>query len=471
MQKKEKNIPVIKNECYRIEIEDLNVDGDGVGRIDGYTLFVPGSIPGDRVYVKVLKTKKNYGYGRVEEIIRPSNDRCESKCSISNKCGGCQLHHMNYSAQLTFKKRLVEQTLKRIGGFEALKVEDTIGMDEPYFYRNKVQYPVGEDMHGQIQIGFYANRSHRIVPIETCWIQNNKNDDIIKAIKEYMVANRVRSYNEEQHKGLVRHIVTRYSKAHDVFQVTLVINGTEVPNEQDLVNRLLKVDGVVSILLNKNKEKTNVILGKQFETLYGDRYITDTIGEVSYRISPSSFYQVNPEQTEKLYSTALEYTGLTGEEKVWDIYCGIGTIALYLANKAKYVYAVEIVPEAIEDAKYNMKLNHIENAEFYVGKAEEVIVEKYKEGLHAEVVVIDPPRKGCDPVLLETILKMQPERIVYVSCDPATLARDARILADGGYEVRKAQPVDMFPMTTHVETVCLFEHSKSVEKYEFRANL
>lgn len=464
MQKNEKDVPVIKNECYTVDIQDINVDGDGVGKIDGYTLFVPGSVPGDRVYVKVLKTKKNFGYGRVEDIIRPSSDRCESKCCVSNKCGGCQLHHLNYKAQLAFKKRLVEQTMKRIGGFENIKVEDTIGMEEPYYYRNKAQYPVGEDMHGKIQIGFYANRSHRIVPIDTCWIQNNNNDDIIRVIKEYMQDYNVRPYNEEQHKGLVRHVVTRYSRAHKAFQVTLVINGNEVPNEKELIGRLLKVDGVVSILLNTNKDKTNVILGKKYKILYGDQYITDMIGEVSYRISPSSFYQINPEQTEKLYKTALDYAELTGNEKIWDIYCGIGTISLYLASKAKYVYGVEIVPEAIEDAKYNMKLNHIDNAEFFVGKAEEVIVEKYEEGLHAEVVVVDPPRKGCEPVLLETILKMKPEKIVYVSCDPATLARDARILADGGYEVKKVQPVDMFPMTIHVEAIILMTRSGSSDK-------
>ncbi|PKM49157.1 MAG: 23S rRNA (uracil(1939)-C(5))-methyltransferase RlmD [Firmicutes bacterium HGW-Firmicutes-7] len=450
-------MPVIKNECYSMQIEDLNVDGDGVGKIDGYTLFVPGAVPGDRVYVKIVKTNKNYGYARIEEIIAPSQDRCTPSCNVASKCGGCQLQHIKYNAQLEFKKNKVEQTLKRIGGFEDIKVLPTIGMENPDFYRNKAQYPVGEDVHGNIQIGFYANRSHRIVPIETCKIQNEKNDQVIEAVRNYMVDNGVKAYIEETHKGLIRHIVTRYSKHKNVLQVTLVINGRNIPKQEELIKRLTKLEWIEGILLNINCEKTNVILGKETKVIYGKRHIIDTIGDVMYRISPTSFYQVNPVQTEKLYQTALNYAQLTGEEIVWDAYCGIGTIALYLANKAKHVYGVEIVPEAIEDARYNMELNKIENAEFFVGEAEEVIEKKYQEGIIADVIVVDPPRKGCDQKLLDTMINMKPKRVVYVSCDPATLARDVKVLAEGGYEIVEVQPVDMFPHTVHVETIVKLE--------------
>jgi 23S rRNA (uracil1939-C5)-methyltransferase len=452
-----KVIPVIKNECYSLTIDDLNVDGDGVGKIDGYALFVPGAVPGDKVYVKVIKVNKNLGFAKIEEIILPSKDRCAPTCKVASKCGGCQLQHINYNAQLEFKRNKVEQTLKRIGGFNHIKVEPTIGMEDPYHYRNKAQYPVGEDVFGNIQIGFYVNRSHRIVPIETCAIQNVKNDEVIEAVKSYMIDNGVKPYNEENHKGLIRHIVTRYSKHKDVLQVTLVVNGRKIPKEEELIKRLSKLDWIEGILININSEKTNVILGNETKVLYGKRHIVDNIGDVSYRISPTSFYQVNPIQTEKLYKTVLDYAQLTGEEIVWDAYCGIGTIALYLASKAKYVYGVEIVPEAIEDAHYNMELNKIDNADFFVGKAEQVIEKKYQEGIRADVIVVDPPRKGCDQKLLDTIIHMSPKRVVYVSCDPATLARDVKILSEAGYEISAVQPVDMFPMTTHVETCCLLK--------------
>ncbi|PKM93202.1 MAG: 23S rRNA (uracil(1939)-C(5))-methyltransferase RlmD [Firmicutes bacterium HGW-Firmicutes-1] len=450
-------MPVIKNECYSLTIDDLNVDGDGVGKIDGYALFVPGAVPGDKVYVKVIKVNKNLGFAKIEEIILPSKDRCAPTCKVASKCGGCQLQHINYNAQLEFKRNKVEQTLKRIGGFNHIKVEPTIGMEDPYHYRNKAQYPVGEDVFGNIQIGFYVNRSHRIVPIETCAIQNVKNDEVIEAVKSYMIDNGVKPYNEENHKGLIRHIVTRYSKHKDVLQVTLVVNGRKIPKEEELIKRLSKLDWIEGILININSEKTNVILGNETKVLYGKRHIVDNIGDVSYRISPTSFYQVNPIQTEKLYKTVLDYAQLTGEEIVWDAYCGIGTIALYLASKAKYVYGVEIVPEAIEDAHYNMELNKIDNADFFVGKAEQVIEKKYQEGIRADVIVVDPPRKGCDQKLLDTIIHMSPKRVVYVSCDPATLARDVKILSEAGYEISAVQPVDMFPMTTHVETCCLLK--------------
>lgn len=447
-----REIPVIKNENYSLKIEDLSIDGDGIGKIDGYTLFIAGALPGDFIEAKVLKTKKNYGYAKIDKIIEPSKDRCIPLCAKSHSCGGCQLQHLSYNAQLDFKRSKVEETLKRIGGFEEVKVNRTIGMDNPYHYRNKAQYPV-RDVEGTLQIGFYASRTHRIIPLETCVIQNTVNDRILEAVKEYMKANDVSAYNEEHHKGLIRHIVIRNTKDYKSMNITLVINGNGVVNEADLIERLSLVGAVEGICLNINRDKTNVILGEHTKVIYGSLYLVDHIGKVSYRISPNSFYQVNPVQTEKLYKKTLEYAGLTGEEIVWDAYCGIGTISLFLAQNAKKVYGVEIVPEAIEDANYNKELNHIENVEFFVGKAEEVIEQKYNEGIVADVIVVDPPRKGCELSLLETMIKMNPERIVYVSCDPATLARDLKVLAQGGYSLELVQPIDMFPMTVHVETV------------------
>lgn len=457
----ERVIPVVKNACYTLEIEALGGEGEGIGKVEGFTLFVAGAIPGDQIEARVLKIKKNYGYAKIEQMIQPSKDRCLPLCSKADRCGGCQLQHLTYKAQLDFKKNKVEEALKRIGGFDNVKVNEVIGMDNPYNYRNKAQYPVRE-VQGAIQIGFFASRSHRMIPIETCVIQNEVNDRILDAIKEYMKVNGVLPYNEETHKGLIRHIVIRNTKDFASVNVTLVINGNMIPNNQELINRLSQVSSVEGICLNINREKTNVIMGEQTKVLYGDLYLIDTIGDIRYRISPASFFQVNPVQTEKLYKKALEYAGLTGEEIVWDAYCGIGTITLFLAQKAKKVYGVEIIPEAIEDAQYNKQLNGIDNVDFFVGKAEEVIEAQYREGIVADVIVVDPPRKGCDASLLETMKKMNPEKIVYVSCDPATLARDIKILAEAGYEIQRVQPVDMFPMTTHVETVVSLRRQNSL---------
>ncbi len=453
---KDRRLPVVKNECYDLRIESLNNEGEGVGKVDGYTLFIPGAIPGDHLKVKVLKLKKSFGYAKIEKILEPSVNRCLPVCSKADQCGGCQLQHLRYEAQLNFKRKKVEDALKRIGGFEDVKVNATLGMDNPYHYRNKAQYPVRE-IGGTIEVGFFANRTHRVIPIETCSIQNEVNELIIDEIKKYMRANRVLAYNEDLHQGLVRHIVIRNTKDFVSFNVTLVINGNKIPNEQDLIDRLTRVSSVEGICININKEKTNVIMGETTKVLHGNLYLVDSIGDISYRISPASFYQINPIQTGKLYKKALEYAGLTGEEIVWDAYCGIGTISLFLAQKAKRVYGVEIVQEAILDAEYNKALNGIKNVEFFVGKAEEVIEEKYKEGIVADVIVVDPPRKGCDVALLDTMIKINPKRIVYVSCDPATLARDAKILGQGGYVIEAVQPVDMFPMTVHVESVCLLQ--------------
>jgi 23S rRNA (uracil1939-C5)-methyltransferase len=452
--KMKRELTVTKNEYYTMTIDDIGINGEGIGKINGYTLFVEGALPEEVVEVKVIKAKKNFGYGKLVNIIEPSKNRTEPICSIANRCGGCQLQHLSYEAQLEYKRKKVQDVIERIGGIN-IEVNKAIGMETPYYYRNKVQFPVGKSKDNDIKIGFYAMRSHNIITTDKCYIQDSVNEEIIKKVKEYIIENNLQPYNEENHRGLIRHIITRISYYTKEIMVGIVINGKKLPNQEDLVSKLTTIPNMKSIYTNVNKEKTNVILGKKVETIWGAPYITDYIGDVKYNISPLSFYQVNPVQTEKLYNKALEYANLNGQETVWDAYCGIGTISLFLAKQAKKVYGVEIVPEAIEDAKANAALNDINNAQFFAGKAEEIIPQKYKEGIKADVIVVDPPRKGCDKELLDTIIDMQPDRVVYVSCDPATLARDLKILGEGGYEVKEAQPVDMFPETVHVETVVL----------------
>lgn len=458
--KKDIKIPVEKNQYYEMTIDDMGTSGEGIGKIDGYTLFVPGALPGELVKVKIVKTKKKFGFGKLIEIQKPSKERKDSKCSIFERCGGCQLQHLSYEAQLNYKTKKVQDVIERIGGITNITVLPTIGMDDPFFYRNKVQFPVGVNTKGEVNIGFYAMRSHNIIATDKCYIQSSINEQIIAKVKEYIIENKIEPYNELKHRGLVRHIVTRVGYHSKEVMVGIVINGNKLPKQDQLIEKLKTIFNITSIYININKEKTNVILGDKVEVIWGAPYIIDYIGEVKYHISPLSFYQVNPIQTEKLYKKALEYASLNGEETVWDAYCGIGTISLFLARKAKKVYGVEIVEEAIKDARKNAEINNLTNVEFYTGKAEEVITEKYEEGIKADVIVVDPPRKGCDQELLETILKMKPDRVVYVSCDPATLARDISILTENEeYKVTKVQPVDMFPHTTHVETVCLLKRS------------
>ncbi len=447
-----------KNDEFIIRIEDITSDGEGIGRVDGFALFVKDAIMGDIAKVKVLKMKKTYGYARLIEIIEPSEFRTEPKCALSRKCGGCQIQHCTYEKQLEYKQNKVKNCLERIGKLTDIPMEPIMGMEEPYYYRNKAQFPVGRDKDGKIVIGFYAGHSHTIIDTSHCYIQAPVNEVLIEIIRTFLEEFGIEPYDETTGKGLVRHILTRVAYKTGEIMVCLVINGTKLSHADKLVERLLKVEGMTSITLNVNKEQTNVILGKKILNLWGQNYITDYIGDIKYQISPLSFYQVNPIQTKKLYETALEYADLHGEEIVWDIYCGIGTISLFLAQKAKQVYGVEIVPEAIEDAKTNANINAINNAEFFVGAAEDVLPEKYEKSngaMRADVIVVDPPRKGCDEALLNTIIKMEPERIVYVSCDPATLARDLRYLEDNGYQVRRVRTCDMFAHSVHVETVVL----------------
>lgn len=450
-----------KNNDYEVVIEDLTMSGEGVGKIDGYALFVKDTIPGDVVIAKAIKLKKNYGYGRLMKVITPSKDRVEAQCPVAKACGGCTLMAMNYERQLEFKRKLIENNLTRIGGLKGIEVPPVIGMDNPYRYRNKAQFPVGTDKEGNIVMGFYAGRTHSIIPNEDCLIGSEINAGILAKIKEYMLKNHIKPYDETSQSGLVRHVLIRTGFTTGEIMVCLVINGEKLPKSHELVKMLLELQftddrKIASIMTNTNTENTNVILGKKCDLLYGREYIEDYIGNVKYQIQPLSFYQVNPVQTKKLYGLALDFAGLTGNETVWDLYCGIGTISLFLAQKAKKVYGVEIVPAAIEDARNNAKINGFDNVEFYVGKAEEVLPEKYeKENVYAEVIVVDPPRKGCDEALLDTMVKMTPERIVYVSCDSATLARDLKYLTENGYEVQKVQGVDQFCHSGHVETVCL----------------
>lgn len=447
-----------KNDLVTIEISDIGVDGEGIGKADGFTVFVKDAVIGDTVTAKIMKAKKNFGYGRLMEIVKPSPYRVQPECAIARQCGGCQLQALSYEKQLEFKEKKVRGHLERIAGFTEIPMEPIIGMEQPYHYRNKAQFPVGRNKDGKIVTGFYAGRTHSIIENRDCALGLPVNKEVLDRVISYMEENNVEPYDETTGKGLVRHILVRVGFFTGEVMVCLIINGTELPAEEKLVEALREIKGMTSISLNVNKERSNVILGKRLINLWGQKYITDKIGEVSYQISPLSFYQVNPYQTEKLYGKALEYAGLTGNETVWDLYCGIGTISLFLAQQAKFVRGVEIVPQAIENARENAKLNGINNVEFFVGKAEEVLPEEYeKHGVYADVIVVDPPRKGCDEVLLQTIVKMQPKKVVYVSCDSATLARDLKYLCGEGYELKKVCAVDQFGQTTHVETVVLLQ--------------
>ena len=467
-----------KNDEFEILITDMGSDGEGIGRYEGMTFFIKGAVIGDRVLAGVTKLKKTYGYARLISVIEPSPDRVEAPCPLAKRCGGCQLQQLSYAKQLEYKENKVRNDLIRLGGIDESELtgfKPIIGMDEPVHYRNKGQFPVGTNRDGKIVSGFYAGHTHSIIETDSCMIQHPITDTLMEAVRTYMTKEHVSAYNEETGRGLVRHVLTRVGFTTHEVMVCVVINGRKLPNGNRLTEALeaavadynercfIKAVGtgpkylLESVTVNINTENTNVILGEECRTLHGKDYIEDYIGDVRYRISPLSFYQVNPVQTKKLYSTALEYAGLTGNETVWDLYCGIGTISLFLAQKAKKVYGVEVVPPAIEDARRNAQMNGIKNAEFFVGAAEEVLPAKYREdpSMRADTIVVDPPRKGCDEKLLECLVNLEPKKIVYVSCDPATLSRDVKYLREKGYALTKVQPVDMFPESVHVETVVL----------------
>lgn len=487
-----------KNDELELYIEDMSVDGAGIGKTpEGLTLFVKDAVVGDRVVAHVTKLKKHYGFARLMSVKVASSWRVEPACPFARPCGGCQIQELSYEKQLEFKQNKVKNDLVRIGGFQAekLPMEPVVGMEHPWHYRNKAQFPAGTDKEGNPITGFYAGRTHRIIANDDCALGVPVNQKILQIVLFFMKKHHISAYDEKTGKGMIRHILIRCGFHSGEIMVTLVVNAKlpeiwdsrkvskkailspdcgsgelpgikGLPHLNLLADQLFKLPGMTSFCLNGNTRKNNVILGDEICIVRGQEYITDQIGGISYQISPKSFFQVNPVQTEKLYSLALEYAGLTGQETVWDLYCGIGTISLFLAQKAKKLYGVEIIPEAVENAKNNARLNGISNAVFYVGKAEEILPAFYRKEqqagrlAHADVIVVDPPRKGCDEKLLQTMLGMQPERIVYVSCGPATLARDLKILCEGGYEVKRIRPVDMFPQTVHVETVVLLSNTR-----------
>ena len=500
-----------KNDILEVEIIDQGTTGEGIGKIEGYALFVKDTVIGDVARVKIMKAKKNYAFAKLEEVMKPSPYRVEPICPKASSCGGCQLQAMNYQQQLKFKEDKVYNNIKRIGGIAEFEMKPIMGMEElclkgkeengPFHYRNKAQFPVGMNRDGKIVSGFYAGRTHSIVEIDSCALgmqrgvnvesdyfagagveadedvvsdeagQKNVTSDVnacvMKLVKAFMEEKGIEPYDEKSHKGLIRHVLIRVGAKTGQIMVCVVINGEKLPYAQELVEHLLTISGMSDISININKEKNNVILGKKVVSLYGPGYIEDYIGDVKFRISPLSFFQVNPTQTEKLYGKALEYAGLAGSETVWDLYCGIGSVSLFLARSAKKVIGVEIVPEAIRDARINAEINGMENAEFLVGAAEEVVPKYFEEHpgeaeCRPDVIVVDPPRKGCDETLLKTMVEMAPERIVYVSCDSATLARDLKWLEGNGYKVKEVTPCDMFGQTVHVESIVLLSklHTK-----------
>ncbi|MEG9297510.1 23S rRNA (uracil(1939)-C(5))-methyltransferase RlmD [Mangrovibacillus sp. Mu-81] len=453
-----KKTPVQKNDYIDdAYFEDLTHDGNGVTKVDGYPLFVPDALPGEEGRVKVVKPGKGYGFGRMVERTKESHHRQEPPCPIYRECGGCQIQHMTYEGQLLAKEKNVRDVMQRIGKLQAVTIHEVLGMEEPWRYRNKAQVPVGEK-DGRFVAGFYQKRSHEIIDMDKCIIQYEKNDEVIQHVKNICEKQGIRPYDEKKHKGTLRHIMTRTAYTTGEVMVVLVTRTLELPHKKEIIDELVaNIEGLKSIVHNVNGKKTNVIMGDTTHVLWGEEVIHDRIGDVKFAISARSFYQVNPEQTKVLYEKALEYADLKGEETVIDAYCGIGTISLFLARKAKKVYGVEIVPQAIADAKQNAALNHMTNVEFKTGPAEVVIPGWYEDGISADVLVVDPPRKGCDEALLNTILSMKPKRVVYVSCNPATLARDLRILEDGGYKTKEIQPVDMFPQTMHCEAVAKIE--------------
>ncbi|MBB6215854.1 23S rRNA (uracil1939-C5)-methyltransferase [Anaerosolibacter carboniphilus] len=452
-----KNNIVEKNKIYEVHIDDIGHNGEGIGRIEGFTVFVQGGVPGDDLRVKIELVKKNYAVGKIIKLVAPSPSRIIPVCPIADTCGGCQTQHIDYKEQLRLKTNTVKANIERIGKLEGVLIHDTLGMEEPSRYRNKAQFPVG-NLDNEVAIGFYKKGTHEIVNTSSCYIQHEVNDRIVEVLREYMERYKVSAFDEENGMGLIRHILTKVGFTTGEIMIVLITNRRKIPHQEELIQALIsEVPEIKSIVQNINMKKTNRILGDECITLFGDDKIVDYIGSLKFHISALSFFQVNPMQTKVLYEKALEYAGLTGEETVFDVYCGIGTISLFLAQKAKKVYGIEIVDAAIEDAKENARINGVENAEFFVGKAEEVVPRLYKKGITADVVVVDPPRKGCEEEVLDTIVKMNPKRVVYVSCNPSTLARDLKYLDERGYRTVEVQPVDMFPHTTHCEAVVKIE--------------
>ena len=453
-----KIMTIKKNDRLIIDITGTTSEGYGVGKSDeGIAIFVPNSAVGDRVDVLIVKVLKRYCFGKVMEIIKPSEYRQEVDCKVFLKCGGCCYRHITYDAELKIKEQKVKDAIARIAGLN-VKINPIVGADVPDNYRNKAQFPLAKNKDGNVEMGFYGFHSHRVVDADTCLLQPKIFDKVMAVVKDYLQTTNETIYDETTHKGLVRHLYVRYGEKTGEVMVCLVINGDKLKNETLLVNSLKEnIPNLKSVVINSNKEKTNVITGTKNRAIYGDTYIIDNLCGLNFRISPNSFYQVNHSQAEKLYNKAKEYANLTGKENLIDLYCGTGTIGLTMANECKSLIGVEIVPQAIKDAKLNAKLNNINNAQFICGDATKCGEKLKNDNISPDVVVVDPPRKGCDSKLLETMVKMAPKRIVYVSCDPATLARDLKVLSEQGYEVEKVCAVDQFSHSSHVETVVLLQ--------------
>ena len=458
---------VKKNDVYESVITDYTTEGSGVCKINGMIVFVPSAAVGDRVKIKILKLAKNYAFGKIEEIIEKSENRICVDCEIAGKCGGCSFRHITYNSELEFKRKRVFDALTRIGGINGELISEIQGADSPYNYRNKAQLPITKDKYGKIRTGFFAPRSHRIIPLDECKLHSEIFDEAIKIFLEWAELVNAAPYDEQTHTGILRHLYLRYAAKTNQLMVCIVANAKELRKEKFLVKMLAeKISCLKSVILNVNTEKTNVITGKICRTLYGSDYITDELCGLKFRISPLSFYQINRDQAERLYNIAAEFADLNKSETLIDLYCGTGTIGLSMANNVKKLIGVEIIPQAVEDAKNNALFNNITNAEFICSDASTAAEHLEKRDIKADCIIVDPPRKGCDESLINTIVKMSPKRVVYVSCDPATLARDVHIFEKSGYKLQQAVPVDMFPRTPHVETVVLMSRSLTEhEKY------
>ncbi len=452
-----------KNEHYNIKITGVSSDGNGVGKIDGFTVFVPMTVTGDEGEIVIVKVLSKYAIGRMLDLKTPSNLRQEPQCDVFKRCGGCHFQHIKYESQLDIKGGFIEDAMQRIGGFAELKCNGVIGMETPFRYRNKCIFPIGKNRNGEVISGFYAQRSHDIIEVSDCIAGIGENKDIVNAVKEYMAEAGVLPYDEVTHKGLVRRVFIRDGRESGEIMVVVSVNGQSLPKKDILINKLLAVsDRIVSIYININETRTNNVLGNTNKLIYGKPEISDTLLGIEYKISPHSFYQINPYMTEKLYGKALDYADITADDNVLDVYCGIGTISLAAAKNAKHVTGIEIVEQAVRDARTNAKNNGITNAEFFADSAENAVPRLIENGMKPDVVILDPPRKGSDEATLEAIAKANPKRIVYVSCNAATLARDAKYLNSLGYTPTAVTGVDMFPNTNHIECVvrlCRTTHS------------
>ena len=457
-------MPVEKNKEYVVEIIDNGFEGEGIAKINDFTIFVPNAIKGEKVKILIVKVLKSYGYGKIIDLLEKSIDRVESDCNTYKRCGGCSLRHIKYEKTLEMKQNAVQSLVDKFLK-NKIEVQKTLGMENPYYYRNKAQYPVGKNSEGKAQIGVFANRTHEIIPIQECYIQNKKSQEVAKFVIEFINANNISVYNEKTRKGLVRHIVTKVGVKTNEIMCVLVINGKEIPKEKELVTEVTKkFPEVKTIVKNINTQNTNVVMGKENIVIYGSGYIKDQLGKYIFKISPHSFYQVNPIQAENLYNIGVQAANISKNDIVFDLYCGIGTISLFMAQYAKKVYGIEIVEQAIQDAKENAKINNIENAEFIAGDVENVLDDLIKiKKVIPDVIMIDPPRKGMDNKSVENILNLKPKKLVYISCNPATLVRDLAKFEEE-YEVKTIKPVDMFPFTSHVECVSVLKLKESTEK-------